>query len=130
MGIFRRLRWKLTLNYTLVTVSAFLVVTIILAIILLTRIFVSASYVTPEGLIEVLERNTSPLLRKVLSDSPVDTELLNLIFEDSDPQISGFNLLRIIALEFNVRTVADWRIYLISSDGILLAKTAYNYPTT
>ncbi len=40
MGIFRKLRWKLTLNYTIVTVSAFLVVLLITGGIILPRIFI------------------------------------------------------------------------------------------
>ena len=40
MNIFRQLRWQLTLSYTLVTVSAFLVIILVLGGILFTQIFV------------------------------------------------------------------------------------------
>ena len=39
MNIFRKLRWQLTLSYTLVTVCAFLVVILIMGSILLPRLF-------------------------------------------------------------------------------------------
>ena len=44
MKIFRQLRWKLTLSYTLVTVGALLVITLVLGGILLIRIFEAPSY--------------------------------------------------------------------------------------
>ena len=54
MNIFRKLRWKLTFNYTIVTVSAFLVVVLILVGIVLPRIYVPNNIVTPELLISIV----------------------------------------------------------------------------
>jgi hypothetical protein len=39
MNIFRQLRWRLTLNYALVTVGTLLAITLVLGGILLIRIF-------------------------------------------------------------------------------------------
>ncbi len=75
MNIFRKLRWKLTFNYTIVTVSAFLVVILILVGIVLPRIFVQTNIFSPEVLIEILQKNTGPLFSHVLSQSPVDTAI-------------------------------------------------------
>ena len=83
MGIFHKLRWKLTLNYTIVTVSAFLVVLLILGGIILPRIFIPINILTPEGLIRIVQTENTPLLSHVLSQSPVDTELLRLLFKDT-----------------------------------------------
>ena len=52
MNIFRQLRWKLTLSYTLVTVSALLVILLVMAGILFTQIFVPKDYLNPEGMID------------------------------------------------------------------------------
>ncbi len=40
MKIFRQLRWKLTLSYTLVTVGAFLVILLIMAGIVFSQLFI------------------------------------------------------------------------------------------
>jgi two-component system, NarL family, sensor histidine kinase LiaS len=129
MSIFRKLRWKLILNYTLVTVSAFLIVILILGAIVLPRFFAAARYVTPEGLIDALKRETSPLLRHILSQSPIDTELINLLVRESDPQITSFSLLRIGSLDFSVRTIPELDSFLIGADGRLLITSQYSYPS-
>lgn len=49
MNIFRQLRWKLTLSYTLVTVSALLVIVVVIAGVLFSQIFVLQDYLNPEG---------------------------------------------------------------------------------
>src|SRR4030042_7090307 len=95
MNIFRKLRWKLTFNYTIVTVSAFLVVILILGGIVLPRIFVPINIVTPEVLLGVLQKNSNPLWSRVLSQSPVDTELIKQLMQQDNPQITSFDFLRI-----------------------------------
>ena len=127
MNIFRKLRWKLTLNYTIVTVSAFLVVILILGGIVLPRIFVPINIVTPEVLLGILQKNSNPLWSRVLSQSPVDTELIKLLMQQDNPQITSFDFLRIGSVQFTVRTLADWRGYIIGADGTLLGMTKYSY---
>ena len=60
MSIFRQLRWKLTLTYTIVTVSAFLVIILILGGLLFAQIFLPGSYLNPEQLIEGWLNSTIP----------------------------------------------------------------------
>jgi len=126
--LFRQLRWKLTLNYTIVTVSAFLVVILILGGIVLPRIFVQTKFVRPEGLLRILQKNTNPLWSRILSQSPVDTELIKLLLKDSNPQITSFDFLRIGSVQFTVRTMATFRVLVIGTDGILLGKTENSFP--
>jgi two-component system, NarL family, sensor histidine kinase LiaS len=128
MNIFRKLRWKLTFNYTIVTVSAFLVVVLILGGILLPRIFVQTNIVDPEGLLRILQKSNGPLLRHILSQSPVDIELINILLQGSDDPITSFDFLRIGALRFTVRTMATFRFLVIGTDGILLGKTENGFP--
>jgi signal transduction histidine kinase len=128
MNIFRQLRWRLTLNYTIVTVSAFLVVVLILGGIVLPRIFVQTNIVDPEGLLRILQKNNGPLFSHILSQSPVDTELINMLLNESDNQITSFDFLRIGALRFTVRTMATFRFLVIGTDGILLGKTENGFP--
>jgi signal transduction histidine kinase len=128
MNIFRQLRWKLTLNYTIVTLSVFLVVILILVGIVLPRIFVQTNIVDPEGLLGILQKSNGPLWRQILSQSPVDTELINILLQGRDNQITSFDFLRIGSVQFTVRTMATFRILVIRPDGILLGKTENGFP--
>ena len=47
MNIFRQLRWKLTLSYTLVTVFAFLAIVLILGGVFLTGVLLPESKMDP-----------------------------------------------------------------------------------
>lgn len=128
MNIFRKLRWKLTLNYTIVTVSAFLVVVLILVGIVLPRIYVPNNLVTPELLISIVQKNSNNIWSHVLSQSPVDTELIKALMKESNPQITSFDLFRIGSLQLTIRTFARWRALIVGPDGILLGKTENGFP--
>jgi hypothetical protein len=128
MNLFRKLRWKLTLNYTIVTVSVFLVVILILVGVVLPRIFLQTNIVDPEGLLRILQKNNGPLISHILSQSPVDTELINILLNGSDDQITSFDFLRIGSVQLTVRTMATFRFLVIGVDGILLGKTENGFP--
>ncbi len=128
MNIFRKLRWKLTLNYTIVTVSAFLVVILVLGAILLPKIFVPNNIVTPEVMIEILQRNSNPIWSHVLSQSPVDIKLIDYLLQGSNPTITSFDLLQIGSVQFSVRTLAEWRALIIGADGTLLGMLGDGFP--
>ena len=66
MNIFRQLRWKLTLSYTLVTLGAFLVILLIMAGLVLTQIFVPSNSLNPEELITWYERPQERLFQQLL----------------------------------------------------------------
>jgi hypothetical protein len=66
MNIFRKLRWKLTLSYTLVTLGAFLVILLIMAGLVLTQIFVPSNSLNPEELITRYERPQERLFQQLL----------------------------------------------------------------
>ena len=129
MNIFRKLRWKLTFNYTIVTVSAFLVVILILGGVMLPRIFVPGNILTPEVLIDLVQKNSNPLWSHVLSQSPLDIELVNLLLKESDPTITISNFLRIGSIQLTARTIAQWRALIIGPDGVLLGKTENGFPS-
>jgi len=85
MNIFRQLRWKLTLSYTLVTVGAFLVILLAMAGLVLTQIFVPANSLNPEELIiwymndRTNDFSSNYLFwSEILDQSPVDMELVRL----------------------------------------------------
>jgi hypothetical protein len=102
-----------------VTVTAFLVVILILAGIVLPRIFVPTNIMTPEALIEILQKSSNPIWSLVLSQSPVDTELIYFLLKGSNPTITSSDFLRIGSLQFTVSTMAEWHALIIGKDGIL-----------
>jgi signal transduction histidine kinase len=130
MNIFRQLRWKLTLSYTLVTVGALLVITLILGGITFTRVFIPIQYFAPDQMIDAWMNSrissNYPTLCQLLSRSPVDTELLNVYLKDPQSNINEMSLFRIGALDFWVTTKASIRLSIFSPDGILLGTSVPN----
>jgi len=122
MNIFRQLRWKLTLSYTLVTVSALLVVILVMGGLFFTRVFLPNNYLSPEMLIEFLREQDVKVWSHILSQSPVDMELIKLALNSSSGTITSKSFLRIGAVEFSARTVASLRWLVVGPDGTLLGK--------
>ncbi len=122
MNIFRRLRWKLTLSYTIVTVCALLVVTLIVGTIVLTRIFLPNNFLSPEALVEILSKNETSIWSPILSQSPVDTKLIKGLMSSSNAQITSFDFMRVGNIQFSVRTVATIRALIIGADRTLLGR--------
>jgi two-component system, NarL family, sensor histidine kinase LiaS len=127
MNIFRQLRWKLTLSYTLVTVSAFLVVLLIMGGVLLPRIFLPNNFLSPPDLVYLIRENSSPLWSQVLSPTPVNTILVRTLLNESDATITSRNFLRIGSMEFAVRTLASLQLLVIGPDGTLIGKAPEHY---
>lgn len=132
MNIFRQLRWKLTLSYTLVTVSALLAIVVVIAGVLFSQIFVSQDYLNPEGMIDAFMNNSIdsayPMICQILSQSPVDLELLNQYLKEGQSVITDSELFRIGALRFSVSTTASIRVLIVGADGIFLG-TSINDPS-
>jgi len=132
MKIFRQLRWKMTFSYTLVTVGALLVITLILGGIAFTQIFIPVQSMDPEQMIDawMTGRMSSNYftLCQLLSQSPVDMELLNVYLKDPQSNINSVSLFRIGTLDFWVTTKASIRLTIFSLDGILLATSVPNDP--
>ena len=133
MKIFRQLRWKMTLSYTLVTVGALLVITLIMGGIAFSQIFIPIQYFDPEQLIDAWMNSrissNYPTLCQILSQSPVDMELLNVYYERSSVKYEySISLFRIGALDFSVTTKASIRSFIFSPDGILLGTSVPDDP--
>ena len=122
MNIFRKLRWKLTLSYTLVTVSALLVVILVMGGLVFARVFLPNNYLSPEMLVEILQEQDTKVWTHILSQSPVDMELIELALTKSSGIITSRIFLRIGAVEFSARTVASLRWLVVGADGTLLGK--------
>ena len=124
MNIFHQLRWKLTLSYTIVTVCAFLVIILILGGILFAQIFVPKNVLSPEGMIDNFMQGrgltTYPVWSQILSQSPLDTNLVDLYVKDSYSQINSSELFRIGAISFGATTYASIRVLITGPDGTVL----------
>jgi NarL family two-component system sensor histidine kinase LiaS len=83
---------------------------------------------TPEGLIRIVQTQDSPLLSQILSQSPVDTELLRLLLKDTSGTITNYEFLQIGSLQFSVNTIAMLRVLIIGADGILLGRSEMGLP--
>jgi len=132
MKIFRQLRWKMTLSYTLVTVGALLVITLILGGIAFSQIFIPVQYLDPDQMIVAYMNSSVPsnylLWSQILSQSPVDTDLVNLYLNESRSTITDAVLFRLGALEFWVSTRASIRVLVFGADGILLGTSVPDDP--
>lgn len=132
MEIFRQLRWKLTFSYTLVTVGVLLVITLILGGIAFTQVFIPTKNFSPDQMIDDWMNSRAPsvypMWRQLLSQSPVDTELLNVYLKGPESNINEVSLFRIGALDFWVTTEASIRVSVFSPDGILLGTSIPDDP--
>ncbi len=132
MKIFRQLRWKMTLSYTLVTVGALLVITLIIGGIVFSRIFIPIQYLDPELLIDgwMNSRITSnyPTLCQIASQSPVDMELIKVYMNDPQSNMNTLSLFRMGALDFWVTAKASIRSLFFNTDGILLGTSVPDDP--
>jgi NarL family two-component system sensor histidine kinase LiaS len=121
---FRRLQWRLTLSYTLVTVGALLVVELVLLGLIL--IFLRSDFLAQEivGTIE----DTLPLRASLyLENSPRDIDGLNqwlqYVVDDSVAESQhGRRLSRGLSIEFDV----NYQILVVDEEGLLIAQVSDN----
>ena len=138
MKIFRELRWKLTFSYTLVTVGALLVITLVLGGILLISIFEAESYqppgYDPEGYMASfmdIENGTSSYLYycQVLSQTPQDLKLVNRMLTKLKSVFATYDLFQIGQVMVRASTIADLRVAAFKPDGTLLGVSLPNDPS-
>ena len=80
-SIFRSLRWRMTLSYTIVTISALLVVELTVMIILMSY-FVLSIDLTPETLVANLREEWTPMMQHFFSSEPPDVDGARAYLED------------------------------------------------
>jgi signal transduction histidine kinase len=133
----RKLRWKLTLSYTAVTVGSLLVAGLALGLLLLSIVLVPRGLLTPEIWAQVVRREWEALYSYTLAQPDVDTDLLALTLRMGDStlpprsfQVSHFEPFRIGHIQFQVRTVGTGDALLVDADGTLLGITSpERFPT-
>jgi len=133
----RKLRWKLTLSYTAVTVASLLVVVLAFGLLLFSIILVPRGYLTPEVWAQVVRREWGALWSYVLAQPDVDTDLVALTLRMGDStlpprsfQTSHLEPFRVGHMQFQVRTIGTGDLLLVGADGTLLGTSApWRFPT-
>ena len=134
----RQLRWRLTLSYTAVTVSALLVVVLLLAMYVFSNVLLPKVVLTPEFSemwVQAAGENSGlvPVVRRLLAASPPDTagiaELVNLV--EGNSTFDRLGLLRIGGIRLYLDTDAEFDALVFGADGSLLGRTGYPaFPNT
>ena len=137
MNIFRQLRWRLTLTYTLVTVGTLLVITLVLGGILLFRLFQAEVYVPPGysptnyilGFMNTENTSSSYLYYcQTLSQTPQDLNLVNRMLAKMQSVFDQYQLFRIRQVKVTAATVAGLRVAVFKPDGTLLGASVPDDP--
>jgi len=130
---FKKLQWKLTLSYTSVTVGSLIVVVLVLSYLLFSYVLVPyqilATALSPEAWINVASQNSPKRWQHILSQDPIDTELVSLLLQVGDLQISHFDILQIGDLQVRLRTLGEGSVLIVGPDGTLLGNSNSNLVT-
>jgi len=123
----KRLQWKLTLSYTSVTIGSLIVVVLVLAYLLFSYVLVPYKILdtalSPEAWINVAANTTSEKWQYILSQDPIDTEIVSYSLQDGDLQVSYFDILQVGDLQVRLRTLGDGSVLLVDPMGILLGSS-------
>ncbi len=127
---FRQLGWKLTLSYTVVTVGALLVVTLLLTMYFFSNVLLPEAVLSTEFSelwLEAVSKNVGPLLRRLLARSPPDTavigDLLNAAGDNT--VLQPVNFLRVGDIQLYLDSHANAETFIFGADGSLLGRTGY-----
>jgi NarL family two-component system sensor histidine kinase LiaS len=120
----KKLQWKLTISYTSVTVGSLVVVVLILSYLLFSYVLVPYQILdtalSPEAWINIAATTTSEKWQYILSQDPIDKELVSLSLQDNDLQVSFFDILQIGDLQVRLRTLGEGSVLIVDPDGIIL----------
>jgi signal transduction histidine kinase len=117
---FRSLRWRLTLSYTLVTISALLVVELILVVLLMTY-FANSIDLSPENLVTNLRAEWTPKVQQFFSEEPPDVDGLRNYLKDVQGTVIGTRPLFILGnLQVEMKARDFLNFYYLLDDRTLV----------
>jgi NarL family two-component system sensor histidine kinase LiaS len=121
---FRRLQWKLTLSYSAVTVGSLLVVVLSLGYLFFSRAFIPIDIynrvLAPEEWFRVITQNSLHIWRPVLSQDPIDTQLISALLQESSLSITDVDLIDIGDFQIRMGTEGQGSNFIVDPEGILL----------
>ena len=119
-SIFRSLRWRMTLSYTIVTISALLVVELIVMIILMSY-FVLSIDLTPETLVANLREEWTPMMQHFFSSEPPDVDGARKYLEDVQGTVIRTRPLLVFgSLQLEMRVKDFLHFYYLLNDRTLV----------
>jgi len=121
---FRRLQWKLTLSYTAVTVGSLFIIVLVLGYLLFSMAFIPIDIynrvLTPEEWIRIITENDAGLMRSILSQEPIDTDLIEILMQKGELTITELDILQIGDFQIRLRTSGRGSTLILDQDGVLL----------
>jgi signal transduction histidine kinase len=75
---------------------------------------------SPKAWIQIVTQNVPEEWRYILSQEPVDTQLLSMLLKDDELQITFFDLFQIGDLQVRVRTTGRGSVFILDPQGNLL----------
>jgi len=128
---FRRLQWKLSLSYALVTVGSLLIVVLVVGYMVLSRGFIPLdlydTLLLPSDWIRIIRENSSPIWREALSQEPINRDLISALLHEPNLQITDVGILQIGDFELRLRTMGQGSVLFIDPDGIVLGTSNPNF---
>lgn len=119
-GPFRRLQWRLTLSYTLVTVSALVVVELVLFVLLLALL--NTDFLAQE-IVAAVKDGFVPQASIYLQRSPPDIEGLNIWLQSAaSDSITSDGQGRRFTQGLSIQFDQNYQFYVVDPDGQLLAQ--------
>ncbi|MFH2039733.1 MAG: histidine kinase [Chloroflexota bacterium] len=112
-----QLRWRLTLNYTGVTVGVLLVLLLIVSSFIFGYAVVPEFFLSPDAWVRLANASAVPTVRTIIKQSP---ELVSLWTSSLNNTLTDQVILRVGDVELRLRTVAQMDILIIDANGSLL----------
>jgi len=129
--LFRRLQWKLTLSYTAVTVGSLFIIVLVLGYLLFSKAFIPIDIynrvLTPEEWIRIITENDATLVRSILSQEPIDTDLIGILMQEGELTITELDILQIGDFQIRLRTAGRGSTLILDQDGVLLGISNPNF---
>jgi NarL family two-component system sensor histidine kinase LiaS len=112
-------------------VSALLVVVLILGGLLFSRVLVPLDVLntasSPSAWIQLVRNDAPNFWRHVLSQEPIDTDLIDFILKEGELQVTFFDLLQVGDLELRIGSVGKASSLILDSKGRLLGTSDSNF---
>lgn len=125
---FKQLRWKLTLSYTAVTISALLAVEIVL-ILGMSHYLAQESIANPERLLHEIEDRYVPLARTYLSKTPKDIVGLREALESHETGTIDVSPIRLGNFLLSAYSTTSLHLVFLNSDGRLIDSLPHDFIT-
>jgi signal transduction histidine kinase len=116
---FHRLRWKLTLTYTVVTVAALLVAEIVVFAWMSTQVAQKSS-TSPDDLVKDLDAKVVPIARQFLSRIPPDVDGLKNFLATMSTDVIDLEPIQVGDFRFNISSTNILYMIFLNSDETLI----------